>query len=85
MNRSVTFNRRLGPDPHSGGAESAACDGCPDIWELEDGGFAVIGITITDEARSHLPTSAGCGPDESIVRVPRSVLIGAKLDIPDLL
>ncbi len=80
---TLLFKRRLGPDPHSGGAESAACDGCPDIWELEDGDFAVIGITITSEARPHLPASVGCGPDESIVRVPRNVLIGAKPDIPE--
>jgi len=77
------FVRRLGPDPHANGAQSPACDGCPDVWELEDGDFAVIGITITEEARTTLPPTAGCGPDESIVRIPRNVLLAAREDIPN--
>jgi len=78
------FARRLGPDPHAGGAKSAGCDGCPDIWELEDGDFAVIGADITDAA-GKLPPTAGCGPDERIVRIPRKTLVLAKHDIPDRL
>jgi len=76
------FARRLGPDPHAGGAKSAGCDGCPDIWELEDGDFAVIGADITDAA-GKLPPTVGCGPDERIVRIPRKTLVLAKHDIPD--
>ena len=79
----LKFKRRLGPDPHADGAQSAACDGCPDIWELADGDFAVIGITITREAEPLLPESASCGQDETIVRVPRNVLVSAKRDIPN--
>jgi hypothetical protein len=79
----MKFVRRLGPDPHAGGAQSAACSGCPDIWELEDGDFAIIGITITLEAKRNLPDTAGCGLDESIVRIPRGVLLAARSDIPD--
>ncbi len=30
-----------------------------------------------------LPPSAGCGPDERIVRIPRKTLVLAKRDIPD--
>ena len=78
------FARRLGPDPHAGGAKSAGCDGCPDIWELENGDFAVIGADITDAAVK-LPPTAGCGPDERIVRIPRKTLVLAKHDIPDRL
>ena len=77
------FMRRLGPDPHAGGAKSVGCDGCPDIWELDNGDFAVIGIDITEAARIKLPPTAGCGPDERIVCVPRSLLVNAKRDIPD--
>lgn len=77
--------RRLGPDPHAGGAKSAGCSGCPDIFELEDGDFAIIGINITRRAKPKLPPSAGCGPDESIVRVPRKTLILARPDIPERL
>lgn len=79
------FLKRLGPDPHANGATCAGCDGCPDIWELDDGDFAVIGIDITAAAMSRLPASAGCAPDERIVRLPRRLLVNAKPDIPDRL
>lgn len=76
------FVRRLGPDPHAGGHRTAALRGCPDIFELDSGDFAVIGIDITDTAR-HLPADASCGPDERMVRIPRRTLVLAKSDIPD--
>jgi hypothetical protein len=78
------FLKRLGPDPHANGAKSAGCKGCPDIWELDDGDFAVIGADITKLA-DRLPPSASCGPDERMVRVPRKTLLLAKRDIPELL
>jgi len=53
--------------------------------ELDDGDFAVIGIDITDAAAPKLPPSAGCGPDERIVRLPRKLLVNAKSHIPDRL
>ena len=84
MNAKVVFVRRLGPDPHENGAKSVGCQGCPDIWELDNGDFAVIGADITNAA-VNLPSSAGCGPDERIVRIPRKTLVMAKADIPDLL
>ena len=76
------FAKRIGPDPHANGAQSVGCQGCPDIWELEDGDFAIIGLDMTALA-GQLPPSAGCGPDERMVRVPRNVLVAAKRDIPD--
>ena len=78
------FNKRLGPDPHANGAQSVGCQGCPDIFELENGDFAIIGADIT-AAADKLPPSAGCGPDERIVRIPRKTLVLAKQDIPDRL
>ena len=81
----MNFIKRIGPDPHANGAKTVGCQGCPDIWELENGDFAVIGIDITDAASSKLPPSAGCGPEERIVRLPRNLLVGAKRDIPDRL
>lgn len=84
QNASISFLKRIGPDPHAEGAHSVGCNGCPDIWELENGDFAVIGIDITHAAAS-LPPSAGCGPDERMVRIPRKTLVLAKLDIPDRL
>lgn len=83
MNTTPMFLRRLGPDPHAKGAKSSGCDGCPDMWELASGDFAVIGIDITAEAIAKLPPTAGCGPDERVVRLPRNVLVNAKRDIPD--
>jgi len=77
------FLKRLGSDPHANGAQSVACNGCPDIWELADGDFAIIGIDITAAASPILPPTAGCGPDERIVRLPRNLLVNAKRDIPD--
>lgn len=77
------FLRRLGPDPHANGAQTIALKGCPDIFELESGDFAIIGIDITDRSVSHLPATAGCGPDERIVLLPRKTLVLAKGDIPD--
>lgn len=77
------FKRRLGPDPHANGAQTIAACNCPDIFELDSGDFAIIGIAITDKAIKHLPPTASCGPDEQIVLVPRRTLVGAKPDIPD--
>jgi hypothetical protein len=76
------FKNRLGPDPHANGAQSAGCSGCPDIFELDNGDFAIIGADMT-AAAGLLPPSAGCGPDERIVRIPRRTLVLAKGDIPD--
>jgi hypothetical protein len=79
------FARRLGPDPHANGAKTYACDGCPDIFELLDGDFALIGTDITGISAGKLPPSASCGPDERIIRIPRKTLVLAKPDIPDSL
>jgi hypothetical protein len=77
------FLRRIGQDPHANGTKTGGCSGCPDIWELENGDFAIIGIDITDVAIGKLPPTAGCGSDERIVRLPRNLLVDAKHDIPD--
>jgi hypothetical protein len=80
----MIFAKRLGPDPHAGGASTPGVRGCPDIWELESGDFAIIGADISGVA-SQLPASANCGPDERIIRIPRKTLVLAKPDIPDRL
>jgi hypothetical protein len=79
------FIRRLGSDPHANGALTYAAQGCPDIWEIEGGDFAIIGSDITAAVADRLPTTASCGPDEKVVRIPRKTLILAKRDIPDVL
>lgn len=75
------FTKRLGPDPHANGIQSVGLNGCPDLWELANGDIAVIGIDITESSINRLPATAGCGPDERIVRVPRAVVLAAKQDI----
>ena len=77
------FLRRLGPAPHLDGAQTPGLRGCPDVFELETGDFAIIGNDITLKAVGHLPSDASCGPDEKIVVIPRKTLIGAKPYIPD--
>lgn len=77
------FSRRLGPDPHANGAITPSLSGCPDILELASGDFAIIGADITADAEPQLAFGARCGADERIVRIPRSLLIRAKGDIPD--
>jgi hypothetical protein len=79
------IKRRLGPDPHADGRKTKTLQGCPDIFELESGDFAIVGQDITETAKMHLPANASCGPDERIVIIPRTTLVLAKKDIPDKL
>ena len=80
----MNFHRRIGPDPHSNNRQSVGLNGCPDLWELSDGDIAVIGIDITAACSDRLPATAGCGPDERIVRGPRNVMVAAKHDLAAL-
>jgi hypothetical protein len=77
--------RRLGPNPHEGGAQTPGLSGCPDIFELDSGDFALIGKNVTSELSSLLPADASCGPDECIIQLPRKTLVLAKSDIPSRL
>ena len=77
MESELKFIRRLVP--------KRACNNtsaCPDIFELNDGSFAIVGSDITHEA-GKLPADAGCASNERIVRVPRELLVRAKTAIPD--
>lgn len=72
------FLRRLGsPGPLCAGGCS-----CPEILEMESGDFAVIGTDITHEASGCLLPGTGCGVGERIVRIPRTLLIAARPQIP---
>lgn len=75
--------RRIGKHPHYNNAETHSDPGFPDIFELDDGNFAVIGREATASLIGKLPADAGCGGDERIVIVDRHVLINARLDIPE--
>jgi hypothetical protein len=78
----IMILRRLGPDPHAGGAQTAALSGCPDIFELENGDFAIVGRDVTSEVIRDLPPGATCGADERIIAIPRKTLVLARVDIP---
>jgi hypothetical protein len=77
------IQRRLGPPPHANGNQTPSLNGCPDIFELANGDFVLIGRNVTEEISKHLPNDASCGPDECIISVPRKTLLLAKRDIPE--
>lgn len=74
--------RRLGKSPaelRTTGGEQ----GCPDIWELENGDIAVVGRDLTDSYLPNLPPGLVVAPDERIVVIPRRTAAAAKEDLPD--
>lgn len=73
--------RRLGIAPAQR-EQSCAVTNCPDLFELENGDFAVIGHESTEQLMVKLPADAGCGPGERIVVIPRQVLLQARQHIP---
>ncbi|GGX16150.1 hypothetical protein GCM10010297_42010 [Streptomyces malachitofuscus] len=73
--------RRLGVAPRYRGSAGGAT--CPDLFELADGNFAVIGTDVTDSLESQLPEDAARADYERIVVISRETLIKAKADIPD--
>lgn len=56
---------------------------CPDIFELNNGNFAVIGTEATATLDSELPADAARGDHERIVVISRETLLRAKAEIPD--
>ena len=81
MPSTVRITRRLGDSPRKRGSYSG--ETCPDVFELSDGNFAVIGTDATVALDPHLPSDAGRADYERIVVVTRETLIRAKKDIPD--
>ncbi|MEV1025420.1 hypothetical protein [Streptomyces sp. NPDC050264] len=73
--------RRIGVPPSARGSTSGAT--CPDVFELSDGNFAVIGTEATADLKNELPADAGVAEYERIVVVNRETLVRAKVDIPD--
>ncbi|MFG2451084.1 hypothetical protein [Streptomyces sp. M41(2017)] len=73
--------RRVGASPRERG--SASGQSCPDIFELADGDFAVIGREATQELDPELPSDAARADYERIVIITRDTLLRAKKDIPD--
>lgn len=54
----------------------SATTNCPAVFEFDDGDFAIIG-THTPALASRLPADAGVDAHETIVTVPRHVLLAA--------
>ncbi|MFD0021019.1 hypothetical protein [Streptomyces sp. NPDC058382] len=79
---SAEFVRRLGKSPQELGNTSEK-DGCPDLWELDNGDIAVIGRDLTDVLRQRLPEGASVRGDERVVVIPGNTLRAAKPDIAD--
>jgi hypothetical protein len=73
--------RRIGASPRERGSMTG--DTCPDIFELSDGRFAVIGTDATESLGPHLPSDAARADYERIVVISRETLLRAKADIPD--
>ncbi|MGW1025860.1 hypothetical protein ACWD4J_19600 [Streptomyces sp. NPDC002577] len=73
--------RRLGASPQQRGSVSG--QSCPDVFELSDGNFAVIGTEATATLEEELPPDASRAEYERIVIVSRETLVRAKADIPD--
>lgn len=70
----LTVLRRFGTAP----AERAECSyggDCPDVFELSNGDFAVIGHDVSLDLE--LPSGAGRSESERTVLVPREVLLAA--------
>ena len=74
--------RRLGIAPAER-EQSCAVTNCPDLFELDNGDFAVIGYLSTEQLMKKLPADAGCGTGEGIVVIPRHVLLQARKHIPE--
>ncbi len=75
------ITRRLGVSPRERG--SATNCSCPDIFELADGRFAVIGTDLTENLDGALPADASRADYERIVVITRETLVRAKPDIPE--
>jgi hypothetical protein len=77
----MKIERRLGVSPQAR-KECLTESNCPDIFELADGRFVIIGDDITEAVKSVLPDDAGIGPKERAVVITRETLTAARADIP---
>lgn len=78
---SASFKRRLGKSA----SELNITDNnpsCPDMWELDNGDFAIIGRDVTEAYDGRLPSGVSIGTDERLVVIPRLLVVSAKEDIP---
>ncbi|MFE3603104.1 hypothetical protein [Streptomyces sp. NPDC059142] len=79
---AALFSRRLGKSAQELNVTNGK-DGCPDIWELDNGDVAVVGRDLTDMYRSRLPAGTSIAHDGRLIVIPGSMLRAAKPDIAD--
>lgn len=79
---SALFMRRLGKSAKELGTTDNE-DGCPDIWELDNGDIAIVGRDLTDSYAARLPADVTIRADERLVIIPGAMLRSAKPDIAD--
>lgn len=73
------LKRRLCDDPK---ADSSGANGCPDLWELEDGSFLVVGADRTDELKHLVGDGLYLDEHERMIVIPRRTLVSARTAIP---
>ncbi len=81
--QQVEIVRRLGKPPKERKTQSLDGTTCPEIFELSNGDFAIMGTEATEALDPKLPTDASRATYERIVIIPREIMIDAKADIPD--
>lgn len=79
---SAGFRRRLGRSAQDLGLSSSSSS-CPDIWELDNGDFAMIGTDATEAYSDRLPDGVSLAADERLVVIPGAMVRAAKSDISD--
>lgn len=80
---TADFCRRLGKSAHELGTTGGDAS-CPELWELDNGDVAVIGTELTAAYKGRLPEDVSIDPGECLVVIPRSTIVSAKADIPDV-
>jgi hypothetical protein len=81
--KSARLVRRLGKSAEELGG-STGRNGCPDIWQLDNGDIAVIGRDLTENYVGRLPAGVSITTDERLVIIPGNMLSAAKPEIPDV-
>lgn len=66
---NAVFVRRLGGGP----VNTRRANSCPDVWELDDGNIAIVGVDVTESYAGQIPDELHIFPgDEKLVVIPRS-------------
>ena len=76
---AAKISRRVGIPPSARGIATNCT--CPDVFELADGNFAIIGTDRTAEYRDQLPSDAGVAPYERVVVITRETFVAAVKDL----